>query len=249
MKLFIGLFVVTSSIYAQDEKLARMFDAKLSPAQRNEACFSLRDDRSTATLQGMRAALNVEVVRACAGRNLLQAAAGALLVDTLQDKAPEVRATAARQLGLMKDPEFIPALAAAAAEQNLLVATSAVQGLCQYEDRRVLPALRQVVSRGGIVGAISLSRIAALDGAEALLLARKLLSSADVTDRVLALRIIGDNGNASDLPALQSMADQSVELMARQRGFGLMPPIDLSQAAKRTIAQVQNRVGASERND
>jgi HEAT repeats len=244
----LGFFLVLCCASAQDSNLARMFDSKLSGAERNDACYALRADHSSETLQAMRKALNFEAVRPCAARNLLRGEAADLLADALDDAVPEVRATAARELGLMRKPEFIPRLATAAEDPNLSIATSATQALCQYDDRRVLPALRKIAGKGGLIASMSLGRIAVLDGNEALPIARKWLTSPDVTERVLAMRILGENGDASDLPALRTVAEHKLEVTARQRGFGLMPPINLSRAAQATIVQIETRVGQARQN-
>jgi HEAT repeat protein len=242
MRLLAGLFLTLLCAFAEDSNLARMFDSKLSESQRNDACYALRSDRSAETLQAMRRALNIEDVRPCAARNLTEAGAGDLLADALEDSAPEVRATAARELGALRKPEFIPLLAAAARDPNVLVSISATQGLCQYDDRSALPALRAIANERGLIASISVSRIAVLDGNEALPIARKWLGSTDVTQRVIAMRILGENGDVSDLPALEIVAEHKTQVLARQRGFGLMPAIDLAQAAKATIDQIENRL-------
>jgi hypothetical protein len=241
MRPLAALFLMLVGANAQVSNLSRIFDSKLTVAQRNDACYALRDDHSPETFLAMRKALDVEAVRPCAARNLTEGGAGDLLADALQSSIPEVRATAARGLGSLKRPEFIALLAAAAADPNLLVSTSATQGLCQYDDRGVLPALKGIASNGGLTGSISLSRIAELDGSEALPIARKWLTAPDITQRVIAMRILGENGDVSDLPALRSVAEHKAGVVAPQRGFGLMPAIDLSQAARATMAQIEAR--------
>jgi len=56
------------------------------------------------------------------------------------------------------------------------------------------------------------------------------------------MRILGENGDVSDLPALEIVAEHKTQVLARQRGFGLMPAIDLAEAAKATIDQIENRL-------
>jgi HEAT repeat protein len=241
MRLSTGFLLILCA-YGQDASLERMLDSKLSVRERNEACYALHSGPSRETLQALRKAMAVEAVAPCAARILTEAAAVDLLADGLHDGSPEVRSLAARELGILKRAEYIPALATAAGDPNSLVATSATQALCQYEDRRALPGLKTVASRGGLVASISLSCIAALDGREALPVARTWLAGTDATQSVVAMRILGENGDASDLPALRAVAERKAELMTPQRGFGLMPAIDLSRAAKATIAQIESRV-------
>jgi HEAT repeat protein len=245
MKLFAGLFIALACALAQAPNLSSMFDTKLTVAQRNDACYALRADHSQETLQVMRKALDVEVVRPCAARNLAAGGAADLLADAVRSPVPEVRATAARALGVLRKPEFIPLLASAAGDPNLMIALSATEALCQYDDAGVLPALKALVTRGGLIASISVSRIGEIDAREALPIARDWLRAKDVTQRVIAMRILGENGDASDLPALRVVAEHKKEIVASQRGFGLMPPIDLAQAAQATIAQIQNRLGKS----
>jgi len=61
-----------------------------------------------------------------------------------------------------------------------------------------------------------------------------------------AMRVVGANGNASDLPALKKIASRNSEsLTPRSRGFGLMPPINLSRAAEGAIAAIEKRAAAT----
>ncbi len=239
---FFSLCMFAISLSAADTPAARMFDAKLNEAQRNDACFALRGDKSPETLQAMRRGLGLEMLRGCAGRNLEVAAASAELLDAMKDPAPEVRASAVRHLGALQNPEFLPLIAAAAEDPNLLVATNAINGLVGYEDRSALPYLEKIAPRGGILGILSLDRAAQIDPLASLRIARKLLaSSSEATDRVVALRIIAENGDASDLPALRVIAATKTEPAIPQRGFGLMPTIDLGRAARSSIQQIEKR--------
>ena len=55
-----------------------------------------------------------------------------------------------------------------------------------------------------------------------------------------ALRVIGASGDASDLPALRAIAAAGQEnLTQRNRGFGLMPPVNLARAATGAIAAIE----------
>jgi HEAT repeats len=239
---YFSLCLITFTLCAADTPATRMFDTKLNEAQRNDACYALRGDKNTETLQAMRRGLGLELLRACAGRNLEVAGASAELLDAMNDPAPEVRASAVRHLGALQNPEFLPLIAKAADDPNLLIATNAINGLVGYEDRSALPYLEKIAPKGGILGILSLDRAAQMDPIAALRIARKLLSSVEVTDRVVALRVIAQNGDASDLPALRVIAATKTESAVPQRGFGLMPSIDLGRAARGSILQIEGRL-------
>ena len=70
MKRF-GLFLFCAgALAAADDPVGRMLNEKLTVAQRNNACFALRGNRSHEVIAAMRGALASDVVRACAARNL-----------------------------------------------------------------------------------------------------------------------------------------------------------------------------------
>jgi hypothetical protein len=123
----------------------------------------------------------------------------------------------------------------------MLVATNAVMGLGEYKDHAVLPYLLDLAKGGGVVGVAALSRAAQFHDPATLPIARSLLSTNDAPSKLLALKIIGDLGDAADLPRLREMAAQSQPVGARGRGFGLMPVVDLSRVAKSAIAEIEKR--------
>jgi len=56
------------------------------------------------------------------------------------------------------------------------------------------------------------------------------------------MRVIGAAGDASDLPPLRKIANSHEESLAqRNRGFGFMPPINLSRAAQSAIAAIERK--------
>lgn len=219
----------------------RMLDNKLTVAQRNDACFALRGNRSPETIAAMRGALASETVRACAARNLREAGAIDELKGALAAPEPEVRAVAARELGAFERPDLIEVLVKAAHDPSMLVATNAVMGLGQYHDRAVLPYLLELAATSGTAGVAALSRAARFDEPATLPIARKLLSGNDMARKLLALMIVGDCGDAGDLPRLREIAAKSEPLGAPGRGFGLLPALDLARAAKNAIAGVESR--------
>jgi len=239
-RFFVFLFCA-GALVAADDPIGRMLNDKLNPTQRNNACFALRGNKSPETIAAMRAALSSDAIRACAGRNLLEAGAVDELKSALTDTKPEVRALAARELGALKRPEFMPLLAKAARDPNALAASNAVAGLGQYEDPAVLPYLLDLCKDGGFVGVAALSRATRFSDPAVLNMARKQLTGTDVAGRLVALRIISERGNAEDLPSLRQIVAKKEVLANRGRGFGLMPSVDLSQAAQQAIEGIRKR--------
>ena len=187
-------------------------------------------------------AMKLDSLRSCAATNLRVAGAESELKQALSYEAAEIRATAARELGSFQDKDLLPALAKLAADPNLLVATNALYALTQYQYDSGWPYLEPLARKGGIVGIMALDRIYALKDPRALEIARGLLNNSEVPDRVAAMRVIGEIGDRTDLPALREIASHPEPMMVRQRGFGLMPAIDVSKAAKTTIAQIESRL-------
>jgi HEAT repeat protein len=231
---------------SDDDRVVRMLDDKLTAAQRNDACFALRGNRSPEVVSAMRAALASQPVRACASRNLRAAEAIDEFRGALGAPQPEVRAEAARQLGSFERPEFIELLAKTAHDPNMLVAINAVMGLGEYRDRAALPYLLDLARGGGVVGVAALSRAARFNDPATLPIARNLLSTNDAPAKLLALKIVGDLGDAADLPRLREMAAKSQPVSAGARGFGLMPVVDLARVAKSAIAEIEKRTGHQE---
>jgi len=241
MKRF-GLFLFCAgALAAADDPVGRMLNEKLTVAQRNNACFALRGNRSHEVIAAMRGALASDVVRACAARNLREAGAVDELASALSAPEPEVRAVAARELGSFERPELMEVLVKAAHDPSLLVATNAVMGLGQYHDRAVLPKLLDLAAGGGAVGVAALSRAAQFDEPATLPVARKLLSGNDPAGKLIALLVVGDCGDAADLPRLRELAAKSEPLGIRGRGFGLMPALDVSRAAKNALEAIEKR--------
>ena len=246
MKRFCLFLFCAGALAAVEDQVGRMLDAKLTVAQRNNACFALRGNRSREVIAAMRGAMaGDDVVRACAARNLREAAAVEELKSALSAPEPEVRAVAARELGSFERPEMMEALVKAAHDPNVLAATNAVMGLGQYHDHAVLPYLLDLAAGGGAVGVAALSLAARFDEHATLPAARKLLSGNDAAGKLIALLIVGECGDAGDLPRLNELAAKSVPLGTRGRGFGLMPALDVSRAAKNAIECIQKRMKAA----
>lgn len=242
MKHFAFLWFCVAAV-AADDPVGRMLDDKLSLAQRNNACLTLRGNHAPEVMAAMRGALASEGVRSCAARNLREAGAVDELTSALSAPEPEVRAVAARELGSFERPGLLPVLAKAAHDPSVLVATNAVMGLAQYHDRAVLPYLLDLALAGGVAGVSALSRAAQFDEPAALPVARRLLSSNDPAGKLIALLVVGDCGDAADLPKLRELAAKSLPVGTAGRGFGLMPALDVSRAAKNAIETIEKRYG------
>jgi HEAT repeat protein len=242
MKISI-LFIISALLSAAGAPpVERLFDNKLSATARAAACFELRGAKDADSLSAMARALEDPVLLSCAVENLRVAAAVAPLREALSSKNEQVRAAAARVLGSFRDPDLLEPLARAAQDDNMLVATNALAGLSQYQDAAAVPYLAAVAQKGGMVGDMAIDRLAELDPPRALTVARELLGSQQVPDRLYAMRVIGAHGARGDLPALRKIAESGQEDLAqRTRGFGLMPPISLSRAAQTAIQAIESR--------
>jgi HEAT repeat protein len=225
----------------QDSASERMLDSTLNVAQRNNACYELRGSSSPQNMAALARALETPEVRSCAARNLREAGAVDELKTALAAADPDVRAATARELGALGRPDLIEPLAQTARDPNLIVATNALEGLSQYQDPSVLPALLSLAGRGGPVAAMALSRAVQFNDPGVLAVARNLMAVREVTLRLAALRAIGDFGDAADLPALRELAAKAERAAPAGRGFGLVPAIDLSRAAQNAIRQIESR--------
>jgi len=242
-RLYVFMFCA-GGLAAAGDPVSRMVDDKLTIAQRNNACFALRGDRSREVIAAMRGALASDAVRACAARNLREAGAVEELKGALSAPQPEVRAVAARELGALERPDLIELLAKAARDSSMLVATNAVMGLGEYHDRAVVPYLLELAQTSGPAAVAALSQAGRLDEPATLSAARKLLTGSDVAAKLMALMIVGDCGDASDLPRLREIAAKSVPLSSHGRGFGLLPSLNLARAAQNAIQAIEKRQGS-----
>lgn len=222
--------------------IAKMQDPSLNVTQRNNACYELRGVNSPEAVKAMRQSLNDGKVRSCAGLNLRAVGAIEELKDALADENPETRALAARFLGSFEKPELLPLIAKVARDEQLLVASNAMEGLANYSDPIVVPYLLDLAKTGGIVGAAALNRALQFNDPRVVDVARGLLNQPDVSDRLAAMHALAIVGDASDLPKLEEIARTEKVAMAQNRGFGLMPPISLSKAAQTTIEAIEKRL-------
>jgi hypothetical protein len=244
--LMFWLFPVLA-IGADQAPLQRLFDGKLTATERATACFELRDNAEPDVVDAMGKALEDPAVLSCAADNLrIAGARNPAAIDTLKkalsNQDAQVRAAAVRQLGTFQKPDMLEVISQMARDANLLVATNALAGLSQYQDPAVVPYLSSLASEGGMTGDMALDRLAQLQPATALGVARGLLGSAQVPDRLYAMRVIGAFGDTSDLAELNKIAASSPEnLSQRARGFGFMPAINLARAAQSAMASIRSR--------
>jgi HEAT repeat protein len=242
MRILIFCLAPVLAISSDQTPLQRLFDSKLTTSQRATACFDLRGNSEPYVVRALAKALEDPVLLSCAADNLRVVGAIEALKQALSNQDAGVRAAAVRQLGTFQKPDLLDAISHAAQDENLLVATNALNGLSEYQDPVVIPFLSGLAKKGGMIGDLALDRLAQLQSETALGVARDLLAKSQVPDRLYAMRVIGAFGDASDLAELNKIAKSSPEsLSQRARGFGFMPAINLSRAAQSAIASIQSR--------
>jgi len=216
-------------------------DSSLNSTQRNTACLALRGDKSEEAVFAMTQALANVSLQACAAANLRLAGAEAELVKALQSGDPSVRAVAARELGVLQKPELLPALRAAARDQDLLAASNALEGLVRYEDHSSAPELRDIALQGGLLTSLAMDTLLEWNDVKALEIGRKLLVRAEPGDQLIGVRVVGLLGDKSDLAKLQELTKSDMQMGQGSRGFGLMPAISLARAATTAIENINAR--------
>jgi HEAT repeat protein len=223
--------------------LQPLFDPHLNATQRANACFALRGKADEETIRAMTRALEDQDLITCAAENLRIVKAVEPLKRALADSPnQQARAAAARALGSFQDPALIDPLFAAAEDANILVASNALAALSEFAGAAVIPDLAALAKKGGMIGDMSLERILQLDPGAAVTIARTLLASPQVPDKLYSIRVLGSAGAAADLPELRKIAATAEEIPnQRTRGFGLMPPINLARAAQSAIESIQSR--------
>jgi HEAT repeat protein len=223
-------------------KLQQLFDPKSTATQRSNVCFELRGNSDPEVIRAMSRALDDQELVACAADNLRIANAVEPLKQALSSPNEQARSAAARELGSFQDLTLLESLSRAAQDANALVASNALEALSEYRDAAVIPYLAALAKKGGMIGDMALERVLQLDSSVALSIARPLLESAQVPDKLYAMRTIGAAGDRSDLPELRKIATSKEEApVQRSRGFGLMPPINLARAAQSAIAAIEAR--------
>jgi HEAT repeat protein len=239
----LNVFLIPIAVFAADQApVQQLFDAKLSPTRRATACFELRGNADRDVINALSRALEDPDLISCAADNLRLVGAIEPLKTALSSPEAPVRAAAARELGSFQKLDLLEPLALAAGDVNALVSSNALAGLSQYDDPAVIPYLAAIAKKGGMTGDMALDRISEIDSKTALSVARDLLGSDQVPDKLYAMRVIGSFGSNSDLPPLRRIASSGQETLAqRDRGFGFMPGINLARAAQSAIASIETR--------
>ena len=214
-------------------------DNAMNYTQRNTACFALRGNRTPEVVAAMRSALDNASLQSCAAANLRVAGASMELLNALQqDKDPAARAAAARELGTVEKPQYLVPLREAAEDRDVLVASNAIEGLMRYEDRSSAPQLREIALLGGMQTSLALDILIQWRDPEVIKIARRLIARKEPADQLAGIRAIGLTGDKSDLPTLKELAKNDTEMSAGSRGFGFMPAVSISRAARTAIANL-----------
>jgi HEAT repeat protein len=238
MKIAVFLIAVLPALGADLETFT---DNALNATQRNTACLALRGNRQPEVVAALRSALDSPKLQACAGANLRIAEAVGELLNALEEKDPSARAVAARELGAMQRPEFLAPLRKAAEDRDLLVASNAVEGLVRYEDHSSAPQLREIARLGGVLTSLAVDTLVDWHDAEVLPIARQLILHKEPGDQLIGIRAIGITGDSTDLPKLRDLVKDDTALSTGSRGFGLMPSISISRAARTAIQHIEAR--------
>jgi len=233
--------IFLSSLHASD-----LLDPKATVAQRNDACYAMRGDHSPEAIAALRKALEDSVVRACAAQNLRMAGAVDALLAGLTSENPDTQMVAARELGELRDPHALAPLGRAALDSNMLVASAAIDSVAAYGEEAALPYLIEAAKQPGIAGVTALERAAAFHNRSVLPVARQVLAKGDAASQVIAIGVIGDLGDASDLPRLRAMAAKPEAIAPRGRGFGFMPVIDMARVAQNAVDAIETRAQSGE---
>jgi HEAT repeat protein len=238
-----ALLVIAMALPLSAGDLENFTDNSMNYTQRNSACLALRGNKRPEVVAAMRSALDNASLQACAAANLRLASADAELLDALQhDQNPAARAAAARELGEMRQQEYLTALRKAADDRDPLVSSNAVEGLLRYDDHSSTPQLREIALVGGMASTLAINILIDWHDAEVASIGRKLMAHANPGDQMAGIRAVGLAGDASDLPRLREFQKNETAMGPGSRGFGLMPAISLSRAANTAIQNLEKRL-------
>lgn len=241
-----ALLVVAATPLSASEQVARlvsrMNDHAALPADRNDACGQLAAPEAIPALEQ---ALADEIVRPCAAGQLRRLGASAALLRVAQQGLPGARAQALYELGVMKSPEAVDTLLAAAKEPDPLVSASALNALLQFDDPRVLPALLEIASRQGVSSLVAVNSLGRFHDASVLPVLHSLLNSRDPLLRVAAIGALGDVGDRDSIARLQPLLGEDDNLRpAATIGIGFFPAVNMARAAKVAIERIRAREDA-----
>ncbi len=237
MKL--SLMLLATTLFGGD--FETFTDRGLEYPKRLNACRALRGEKAAGTLDAMRAAMDDTRLQQCAAANLAAAGAGERLADALSGSDVGARAAAARELGNLRDPAYLPLLRKASEDPDPLVAGNAIEALIAGEPSAATPYLRELALQGGVATHLALGALAERRDSDALPAARKLLRRTDPGDQLAGIRVVGMLGDATDLPVLRTIAKNDTAMGGGNRGFGLMPAISLARAAKTAMDGIAAR--------
>ena len=140
--------------------IATLLDGNSSVAQRNDACYALRGDRSVETIAALGRALGDKVVRTCAAHDLREAGAVDELVSALTASDADVQMAAARELGELRDVRALEGLGRTALDINVMVAAAAVVALGAFDDAAAIPYLLRAAAQSNVAGVNALEQAA-----------------------------------------------------------------------------------------
>ena len=239
MKRIAILMLVSVPLFAGDLEI--FLDGKVNSTSRNAACQALAGNKAPEVVKAMRDSVGSAEVQACAGANLRKAEALPELRSALSDSDATVRAVAAREIGVLQRPEFLAPLRKAADDSDLLAASNAIEGLMRYQDHSSAPQLREIALKNGVLATLALNALIDWHDAAVLPIGRKMMASTEPGVQLVGIRAVSLTGDASDLPLLRDLAKDDTNLAAGGRGFGLMPAISISRAAKLAIQNITSK--------
>ena len=241
MKIVFALMIPFAAFASENATLEKMLAPTANATVKNDACFELRGNKSPDVLAAMRKAMADQNLRSCATKNLRAAGAIDLLRDAFKDEDPEIRAVAVLEVGMFNKSEDLASIAEAGRDVNLLVATNAVYALAGNPDAAALPYLEAIAGKGGLAGTQALGRLAQRNDPKAIEIARRMVASKEAPDKLAAIKVMAEMGSKHDLKVLQEIKAKETGELSSGRGFGLMPAVSLSRAAKTAIEAIEKR--------
>ena len=94
---------------------------------------------------------------------------------------------------------------------------------------------------GGVLTSLALDTLIDWKDPDVLAIGRKLIGRDAPGDQLAGIRAIGLTGDASDLARLKALSKDDAPLASGGRGFGFMPSISISRAARTAIQNIEQR--------